>query len=130
MRYLLDTHIVLWLAGEADRVPSAVRAELETAAERVVSSASAMEIAQKTRLGRLPMGDAVIDRWSFLMDQYQALDLPLTVGHMFRAGSLEWHHRDPFDRMLAAQAQLEGLTLVTSDRKLLAYDGIRTLGWK
>jgi PIN domain nuclease of toxin-antitoxin system len=70
-----------------------------------------------------------MDRWTHLMTAFLASELALTVSHMMRAGGIAWEHRDPFDRMLVAQAQLEDLTLVTSDRRLLAYDGVRTAAW-
>ena len=129
MRYLLDTHVLLWLAGDATKVPENVRESLGAAEERVVSSASAMEIALKTQLGKLPQGESVLDSWSILMRSFMATELSLTVSHMIRAGSLDWDHRDPFDRMLVAQAQLEGLHLVTSDRRILAHD-VPTAPWE
>ncbi len=129
MRYLLDTHVLLWLANDADRVADHVRTELVNAAERTISSASAMEIALKTRLGKLPGGEGVITGWHRVLSSFLATELPLTSAHMLHAGGMDWPHRDPFDRMLLAQATIEGLVIVTQDRRITAYPGIRTLTW-
>lgn len=123
---LLDTQVLVWLAADSPRAGEATRQLLATAAERHVSAASAYEIATKTRLGRLAGGDAVLDGWDRLLRNLQAAELPLTSAHMRRAGALAWEHRDPFDRMLVAQAQLEGLTLLTADAVLRTYEDVRT----
>lgn len=126
MRLLLDTHVLLWLASDSPRLGQEERTLLGAAAERHVSAASAYEIAQKTRLGRLRGGTQVLDGWQRLLRNVQATELPLTVGHMARAGSMDWSHRDPFDRMLVAQAQLEGLSLMTDDAAIRSFDDVRT----
>ncbi|MER7446954.1 type II toxin-antitoxin system VapC family toxin [Microbacterium sp. NPDC097977] len=127
--FLLDTHVVLWLATDPERVPRAVRDDLAAADSVVVSAASSFEIAQKTRLGRLPHGGRVLTRWQALMDLMFATELPLTSAHMRLAGELAWEHRDPFDRMLVAQAQLDGLILVTADRRILEYPEVSCADW-
>ncbi|WEG09937.1 type II toxin-antitoxin system VapC family toxin [Microbacterium horticulturae] len=127
--YLLDTHVLLWLATDPDRVPRSVRDELVRADDVFVSPASAFEIAQKSRLGRLPHGARVLDRWSHLMSMLFAVELPLTSAHMRVAGELDWEHRDPFDRMLVAQARLDGLVLVTQDERILAYPEVSCADW-
>lgn len=126
MNLLLDTHVLLWVASDSDRLGPAQRLILADAAGRFVSAASAYEIAVKTRLGRLPGGQAVLDGWSRLMTNLQARELPLTVSHMTRAGGLDWEHRDPFDRMLVAQAQAEAMTLLTDDRTVRGFEDVRT----
>ncbi|QSR24245.1 PIN domain nuclease [Nocardioides aromaticivorans] len=126
MRLLLDTHVLLWLASDSARLGPDERELLGSAAERHVSAASAYEIAQKTRLGRLPGGTQVLDGWQRLLRNVQAAELPLSVAHMARAGAMSWSHRDPFDRMLVAQAQLEGLTLLTDDDAIRSFDDVRT----
>ena len=123
---LLDTHVLVWLAADSPRAGVATRTLLADAAERHVSAASAYEIATKTRSGRLVGGHAVLDGWDRLLRNLQAAELPMTSAHMRRAGALAWEHRDPFDRMLVAQAQLEGLTLLTADAELRAYEDVRT----
>lgn len=126
MNLLLDTHVLLWLAADSPRVGPETRAMLSAASTRHVSAASAHEIALKTRRGTLPGGASVLDGWQRLLRNLRVTELPLTVDHMRRAGSMEWTHRDPFDRMLVAQAQLEGLTLVTDDSVVRDFEDVRT----
>lgn len=123
---LLDTHVLLWLATDSPRVGDTTRTLLADASERHVSAASAYEIAVKTRLGKLPGGASVLDGWSRLLRNLQADELPLSVAHTVRAGRLDWSHRDPFDRMLVAQAQIEGLVLLTDDSAIRAFEDVRT----
>jgi PIN domain nuclease of toxin-antitoxin system len=118
---LLDTHTLLWWAAGDAALPRKVRTAIGRADNAVVvSAASAWEISTKHRLGKLPAVGALIDGLlDYLADQ-DFVALPITVRHAQRAGSLPGSHRDPFDRMLAAQAQLENLTLVSNDT---AFDG-------
>lgn len=127
--YLLDTHALLWLATDNGRVPVRLRGELTTAEAIFVSAASAYEIAQKTRLGKLPHGGRVLTRWAHLLDALFATELPLSAAHMRTAGAIAWEHRDPFDRMLVAQAQLEGLLLVTKDTRMHGYSEVSCAKW-
>lgn len=126
MSLLLDTHVLLWLAADDRRAGKRVRSVLGDASERYVSAASAFEIATKSRLGKLPGGRSVLDGWARLLRNLQATELPLSVPHMARAGGLEWKHRDPFDRMLVAQAQLDGLTLLTDDAAIRDFADVRS----
>lgn len=129
-RYLLDTHALLWLATDPDRVTAHLRSELEAAESIFVSAASAYEVAQKSRLGRLPHGERLLARWEYLLDVLLAAELPLSVRHMREAGGLAWEHRDPFDRMLVAQARLDGLVLVTKDERILRYSEVTCADWE
>lgn len=127
--YLLDTYIVLWLLGGPERIPETVRTELaDRDNQLVVSAASALEIATLVRIGKLdaPTLPAALSRR--LSDLGTTL-LPITVEHALLAGSLRWDHRDPFDRILVAQATLEALVLVTVDRAILALPTPRSLSW-
>lgn len=127
--YLLDTHVILWLATDPERVPKAVR-DLITAADDVfLSAASTYEIAQKARLGRLPHGGRVLTRWTALLRALFATELSLTSAHLRLAGELDWDHRDPFDRMLVAQAQIDGLILVTADERIQAFPEVSCADW-
>lgn len=126
MSLVLDTHALLWLANGSAALPETVRTRWREAPARWVSAASAYEIAYKTARGRLPGGQTLLDGWDRLLGEIRARELALTVAHMTRAGSLSWDHRDPFDRMLVAQAQLDGLTLVTADSALQQYAGVAT----
>lgn len=128
--YLLDTHVLLWLATDPDRVPRAVRDAITEAGEVFVSAASTYEIAQKARLGRLPHGGRVLTRWPSLLRALFATELALTAAHMRTAGELAWEHRDPFDRMLVAQAQVDGLILVTADERIRAYPEVSCAEWQ
>lgn len=123
---LLDTHVLLWWAGDDSRLGDRQRTALAAAEHRFVGAASAYEIALKSRLGRLPGGRAVLDGWQRLLRGLLATELPLTTAHMARAGGLEWVHRDPFDRMLVAQAQVEGVVLLTDDRRIRDFEDVRT----
>jgi len=127
MNLLLDTHVLLWAATDDARLGQEARETLASADERHVSAASAFEIATKARIGKLSQGRTVLDGWARLMRNLQAVELPLTAAHMARAGGMVWEHRDPFDRMLVAQAQLEGLALLTDDRQIRAHAEVRTV---
>lgn len=127
MKVLLDTHVLIWAAGDHSRLTEATRDLLSGADERYVSAATAYEIAYKTRLGRLAGGQSLLDGWARLLSHLQATELSLTVRHMARAGSMAWEHRDPFDRMLVAQAQLEALSLLTDDAAVTGLGDVRTV---
>lgn len=100
MRFLVDTHVLLWLLGSPERVPDAARSALaERANTLLVSAASAMEVATKVRLGKLPAGRALVDAWAARLAEISAEELPLSCGHALLAGSMVWDHRDPFDRL-------------------------------
>lgn len=123
MSYLLDTCVWLWLVSEPERLRSDLRSLLaDLSAPVYLSAASAWEIAIKTSLGRLdlpkPPSEFIAER--LIRDTIRAL--PVEVAHACRVATLPMHHRDPFDRLLVAQAQLEGLTLVSADRQLHRYD--------
>lgn len=116
-RLLLDTHVFLWWRADDRRVRRPVR-ELVGAADVVfVSAASAWEAAIKIALGRLKIPASV--EAGVLASGFERL--PITFAHAEEAGRLPPHHADPFDRMLLAQARLEGLTLLTHDRQLEPY---------
>jgi PIN domain nuclease of toxin-antitoxin system len=117
-RLLLDTHVFLWWRGEPARLPAALRSSIATSDVVFVSAVSAWEAAIKSSLGRLDLPDTF--EAGVLASRFEKL--LLTFAHAERVGRLPHHHRDPFDRMLVAQAQAEGLTLVTHDRLLEPYD--------
>lgn len=117
-RLLLDTHVFVWWRGEPSRLSSEVRSHIATADIVFVSAASAWEAGIKAALGRLTLPDTM--EAGVLASGFERL--LITFSHAERAASLPPHHRDPFDRMLVAQAQAEGLTLVTHDRLLEPYE--------
>lgn len=116
MRLLLDTHALLWWLFDDPKLPDSARDRIRNGANNVfVSAASAWEIATKWRLGKLPEAGAVVVQMPALLRTSRFALLPISVEHAILAGSLTSAHRDPFDRMLAAQAQLEALPIVTID---------------
>lgn len=116
MKLLLDTHTFLWRAvGSARLSARAAQAIDDRANEVFVSAASAWEVSTKTRLGKLPEGTQVLLRFAATIADLYAEQLPMSVEHSLLAGSFGMEHRDPFDRMLAAQAATEGALLVTAD---------------
>lgn len=118
MNLLLDTHILLWWLAGGQRLSNKSRQAISLAEAVYVSAASAWEIAIKVAIGKLEFrgdleGQIAINNF---------LELPVTLAHAAAVGKLPRHHDDPFDRMLVAQASLESLTLLTSDKQLADYD--------
>lgn len=126
--YLLDTHVLLWLWGSPDRIASARLVELaDPGTTLLVSAVSAMEVATKTRMGKLDAGRTLVPTWSVRVAEIAAKDLPISPAHALLAGSMEWAHRDPFDRLLVAQALTEGVPLVTVDGVMTQVPGLRVV---
>jgi PIN domain nuclease of toxin-antitoxin system len=127
VKLLVDTNILLWWFLRSDRLPDNVRAILAHAAYGVFASAvSTWEIAVKSAIGRLALPG---EPGRYLPDRFrraQIHELPITAAHTYGVSALPKHHADPFDRLLIAQAQLEGMTIVTADRAFKKYD-VRTL---
>ncbi|HYC06137.1 MAG TPA: type II toxin-antitoxin system VapC family toxin [Azospirillaceae bacterium] len=124
MRLLLDTHVYLWSMAGDQRLGAVASAAIRSPQNQVfVSAVTAWEIAIKRTLGKL---DFPVDEFEVQTDAAGFRLIDITTAHGIAAGSLPRHHDDPFDRMLIAQAQLEGLTLVTADMRLPSY-GIATL---
>ena len=125
MRLLLDTHAFLWWMDGDRRLTARVRRAIADQSNQIfVSAASAFELATKARLGRLPAAtDVASDVGACVASQgFQGLEV--TVAHGQRAGELAGPHRDPFDRLLVAQALAEGLTLVSNEEIFDGY-GVR-----
>lgn len=128
--YLLDTHVVLWLLASPDKLPEEVRAVLAAGTTTLlVSAVSAMEVATKARSGRLPGAEPLVATWRARLTELRAEELPLTTDHALLAGSMRWEHRDPFDRLLVAQALVENLPFATVDATIRTVPGLRTLSW-
>ena len=122
-RLLLDTHVLLWSLTEPQKLSRRTRDALEDAQNEVfASSVSGWEITVKRALGKLKAPDNL----EASIEEQDFTPLNLTFLHAEQAGALPPHHGDPFDRMLIAQAQVEGLILVTRDARILRY-GIRTM---
>ncbi len=123
MRYLLDTNAWLRMWTEPEKLRNAARTIIEdTQNQLFVSPVTAWEIATKASVGRLtlpaPVGEWLADARHFT----DVTELPITFAHASRAGTLPPIPRDPFDRMLVAQAQIENLAVITSDAQVAAYD--------
>lgn len=122
-RLLLDTPAFLWWLADAPQLGAKAREAIGNPSNQVfISAASGWEISIKRALGKLE-APANLDH---LLEEEGFLHLPITFFHGEQAGQLPRHHADPFDRILIAQAQAEGLTIITSDARIPAY-GIRTL---
>ena len=120
--YLLDSHALLWWWFDPDRLSTAVRERLmDPATPVLVSAASVWELSLKHHQGKLPeLSGAIADLPGLLQaDGFEAL--PISLAHGLRAGGYSQPHRDPFDRMLAAQAELERLVLLTADPQLSTF---------
>ena len=118
MRLLLDTHVVLWELEGTRRIGAGARAAIEHASELLFSVVSFAEIGVKAAIGRLVVPDDLHDH--ILRSGLRILGL--APDHGLGVAGLPMHHRDPFDRLLVAQARCEGLTLVTADARVAAYD--------
>jgi len=122
LAYLLDSHALLWWWFDPDRLSGAVRSLLSDAENQVlVSAASVWELSLKHHQGKLPeLASAIADLPGLLQaDGFEAL--PISLAHGIRAGGYSQPHRDPFDRMLAAQAELDRLVLLTADPQLSTF---------
>lgn len=128
-RYLADTHVLIWLVAQDSPRGGTATVLADPDNRIVVSAVSAYEVSYKARIGKFPSGATLIRRWAEAMTALAAEELPLTAADASTAGELDWEHRDPFDRMLVAQAQNEGLILVTADRAMLNAPGVAVLPW-
>ncbi|MGB5672362.1 MAG: type II toxin-antitoxin system VapC family toxin [Sedimenticolaceae bacterium] len=122
-RLLLDTHAFLWWLADAPELGNSARKAIADERNEVfVSAATGWEVAIKRAAGKLQAPDNL----DAMVEESGFSHLPVTFFHGEQAGALPMHHRDPFDRMLVAQAQAEGLVIVTRDLYIQRY-GVRTL---
>lgn len=121
-RFLLDTHVWLWMNGDPKRLNEGARAILtDPTHDLFLSTVSSWEIAIKEAAGKLQLP---LPAATYIQERTQTnrvRDLPIRREHALHAGALPLHHRDPFDRMLVAQAVIEKLPLLTADRQLEPY---------
>ena len=127
MRLLLDTHALLWYLSGNALLPSPIRDVLDDEAnDAFVSAVSAMEVTTKYRLGKLPEANFLAADFESKVVGHGFDLLPITVAHAATAGMLAIPHKDPFDRLLIAQAQLEGLLLLSNEAVFDGF-GVRRL---
>ena len=116
MDLLLDTHVLLWWLTDDSRLQERQRSMLHDAGARLlVSSVSAFEIATKVRIGKLPVASVFERELERICTDRDLTELPLSIEHAALAGRLSGEHRDPFDRLLAAQSIVERVALMTND---------------
>jgi len=128
VRLLLDTHVLLWALRAPVRLSPTVRSHLDDRRnELVISAATPWEIATKYRTGKLPAGEPVVTAYADQLWRFGATELPMTSRHTIAAGMLDWAHKDPFDRVLAAQSIVEGIPLVTDDRVFRTLPGVQVI---
>jgi PIN domain nuclease of toxin-antitoxin system len=129
VKLLLDTHVLLWALLETEKLSPELRQALEDSdTTLLVSAATAWEIATKWRLGKLRQAQAVVEHYAMALHRLAAVELPITGSVARQAGLWEVTHRDPFDRLLAAQAKAENLVLATNDPAFAQFKGVVVLG--
>ena len=127
LRFLLDTHALLWLfSGDRALSDQAFEVISDPATRILVSAASAWEIATKLRLGKLSFGQDLVQDFRGYLDRAGLYEFPLLIDHGISAGSLPGVHKDPFDRMLAAQCKAESIPIISNDRTFDLY-GVRRI---
>lgn len=128
-RYLLDTHTFIWWIIDSPRLGEGARATIQKPENMILlNAASTWEISIKTRNGKLELPKTADDFVRNEMAKNAIIQLPISITHTMKAGSLPLHHKDPFDRMLVAQAFIEKLPIHTKDDLIEQY-GVRTI-WK
>lgn len=128
MELLVDTHVLIWGMAQPDRLSTAAADALADSDVAVlVSAASAWELATKVRIGKLPGGESLVLDYARNLERWLARELPVSSADALLAGALSWTHRDPFDRMLAAQALRRGCALVSSDRVFDQVGGVHRI---
>ena len=117
MRVLIDTHVLIWWALDDPKLSKRARAVMSSFESDIfVSAASAWEMATKVRLGKLPGAEAFVWEFPARVERLGFRELAITIEHGQRAGLLPGDHRDPFDRMLIAQAQTENIPLISNEQ--------------
>jgi len=126
--YLLDTHTFLWAAYDEAKLTVTAREAIQGQKSNVfISAVSAFEVMNKHRLGKLPEYKYVVDNYFDILTEFGAIELPVSTRHAHYAGEFDWYHRDPFDRLLAAQAYIDNLTLITNDSDIKSLPWISVL---
>jgi len=128
MKVLLDTHVFFWALVAPDRLSNAAQSAIEDpASELIVSAVSAWELATKHRVGKLEAAGPIVLTYERQVADLGAQQLSVSTSHALLAGTLDWDHREPFDRLLAAQSMAEGMPLITKDSAFATLPGIHTI---
>ncbi|MCU1481739.1 MAG: hypothetical protein JWQ19_2525 [Subtercola sp.] len=126
MRLLLDTHTFYWAVSEPSRIPTAAVDLIEHPQnELLVSAITPWELGIKFRKGKFPEAGPFLAAFPHHVGALGAIELPISSEHALFAAQIDWSHRDPFDRMLAAQAILENAVLITADTAFASLGGLR-----
>ena len=126
--YLLDTHTLLWFETDPNRLSTEVLTLLKEGREPLFLSAiNLWELGIKFKTGKLPEAEPLVNNWFHMLARLKVGELALTSLHAREAALLEWEHKDPFDRALAAQSRVEHLTLVTADQAFSTLSSLKTL---
>jgi PIN domain nuclease of toxin-antitoxin system len=122
VRYLLDAHTLLWSQDDIGKLSATATAALsDPTHDRLVSIATVWEIGIKVAIGKLPLSKPFRSWMDMALTDLAATVLPATLDHVERQTQLEFHHRDPFDRLLIAQALVEDIPIISSDAQFDAY---------
>jgi PIN domain nuclease of toxin-antitoxin system len=122
MKYLLDTHIILWIAEDSPRLSETVRGALtDKASEKYVSVVSAWEVALKLGTGKLQV-EGGLQKYFEIIDNYGFATLAVEREYLRQLFNLPEHHKDPFDRLLVATAITESMVLITADKNIQKYN--------
>ena len=128
VKYLLDSHTFLWVALDDSRLSNIARNAIKDEdAEIFVSPVTAYEIMNKYRIGKLPDYAYVAENYLDVFHNLGAEELLINTKHLHFAGKFDWSHRDPFDRILAAQSYIENITLITNDEAFNSLPWVNTL---
>ena len=128
MKVLLDTHVFFWALVAPDRLSNAAQSAIEDpASELIVSAVSAWELATKHRIGKLEAAGPIVLTYERQVADLGAQQLSVSTSHALLAGTLDWDHREPFGRLLAAQSMAEGIPLITKDSAFATLPGIHTI---
>ncbi len=128
MRLLLDSHILLWVFDETTRLSAVAREAIEEEDNVLfVSTASLWELQHKISRGRLQLKTPLAEMVATLVDQGNCQILPVFADHIWNMSTIPWHHNDPVDRLLIAQARVEGLVFVTADDEIKKYGDVVSL---
>ncbi len=116
VNYLVDTHTLLWWWGQPDRLSRLAMTLLREPGNTIfISAASALEIAIKTRIQKLPGGRRIIESWEERLREDAFIEMPVHPRHAFKAGLIPADHRDPFDRLIASQSIIEDMPVIGAD---------------